>query len=303
MKNLLKICTILIFLVSLLGCTRTNFDNDADDRTFENPQINGLYKGNLSDYEIKEIAKSIIAKSNYCCTFLAPSMGDYSIIDISHEHDRYDRYIVTANLKVSDGEKYEKHTVNMYFRYNATKETYIWNHDMVFKNEYLMDDFKIAVNWGKDTTIEADNNSFYKFKKGQNTQDTTTQDTTTQIQNNSPTIEKWNFDDYNTIPFSIKDFYSYCKDNEWYDDGIFSSFMSIAYPNDHWEYRGSFSCNMTINPYGYTGFQIYSHECEKEQKIYTYLVPISPAGAPEVYAFDEISETMKRVWVDGRILD
>ena len=113
---------------------------------------------------------------------------------------------------------------------------------------------------------------------------------------NTEDLNDWDFNDFNPIPFSMEEFCSYSKDPNWYDNGIFSTYMEKEYPNDSWEYAGTFNCNMNINPYGYTGFQVYLHQCEEAQRVYTYLVPISPVGVPEVYAFDEISETMKLVF-------
>ena len=114
---------------------------------------------------------------------------------------------------------------------------------------------------------------------------------------------EWNFYEYNPIPFSMEEFCSQTKDDDWYDNGIFSTYMKMIYPNDSWEYSGSFNCYMFTNPYGYTGFEVYSHSCESAQRVYTYLVPISSATAPEVYSFDESSETMKLVFSNGETFD
>ena len=114
---------------------------------------------------------------------------------------------------------------------------------------------------------------------------------------------EWNFYEYTPIPFSMEEFCSYTKDDDWYDNGIFSTYMKMAYPNDLWEYSGSFNCYMFTNPYGYTGFEVYLHQCESAQRVYTYLVPISPSTAPEVYAFDESAETMKLVFSNGETFD
>ena len=122
-------------------------------------------------------------------------------------------------------------------------------------------------------------------------------------QNGSVSTNTWDFIDFSPIPFSIDDFHNSVKETNWYDNGVFSAYIKMAYPNDTWEYVGSFSCNMSINPYGYTGFQIYSHQCASELQVYTYLVPISPSNPPEVYSFDETSETMKIVFRNGEILE
>ena len=77
----------------------------------------------------------------------------------------------------------------------------------------------------------------------------------------------------------------------------------MDYPNDSWEYFGSFNCKMAVNPYGYTGFQVYTHQCDEAQRVYMYLVPVSPAAPPEVYSFDETNKSMKRVFVNGELLE
>lgn len=124
---------------------------------------------------------------------------------------------------------------------------------------------------------------------------------------NESTTQKntnWDFTDFNPIPFSIDDFATIKKDPNWYDNGIFSSYMKGKYPNDTWEYQGTIICNMTINPYDYSGFQVYTHSCEEAQRVYEYLVPVSPANPPEVYVLDETIEgiNMKLVFSKGAFL-
>lgn len=114
------------------------------------------------------------------------------------------------------------------------------------------------------------------------------------------TKRNWDFEEFSPIPFTLEEYYNRTKDPNWYDNGIFSTYIEQEYPGDEWEYDGSFNCNMVDNPYGYTGFQAYTHQCEEAQQVYYYLVPISPAGVlPEVYTLDidEISANMKKVFI------
>ena len=114
----------------------------------------------------------------------------------------------------------------------------------------------------------------------------------------------WNYDEYKMAPFTIEEFWDLQVVNEeWYDNGIFSSYISTAYPTDTWEYSADIYPKMNKNQYGYTGFQIYTHQCEEAQQVYFYLVPISEAPAPVVYAYDEVSNTIKLVFSNGEILE
>lgn len=112
----------------------------------------------------------------------------------------------------------------------------------------------------------------------------------------------WDYSDFAPAPFTINEFYDLQTiDENWYDNGIFSSYMSLTYPTDEWEYVADIYPEMEVNPYSYSGFQIYVHHCEEAQRAYWYLVPISPATPPEVYAYDEISNNMKLVFVNGEL--
>lgn len=113
---------------------------------------------------------------------------------------------------------------------------------------------------------------------------------------------EWDYSDFAPAPFAIREFYDLqTVDSEWYDNGIFSTYMNMTYPTDTWEYVADIYPEMTNNPYDYSGFQIYIHHCEKAMRAYWYLVPISLATPPEVYAYDEVSNKMKCVFVNGEL--
>lgn len=115
---------------------------------------------------------------------------------------------------------------------------------------------------------------------------------------------KWDYTEFEKAPFTTEEFWSLQESNaDWYDNGIFSSYISKAYPTDIWEYSADIYPEMSENPYEYTGFQIYTHQCEEMQQVYFYLVPISEMPIPEVYVYDEVSNTMKLVFLNGEIIE
>ena len=112
----------------------------------------------------------------------------------------------------------------------------------------------------------------------------------------------WNYTEFEKAPFTMEEFWDLQKPNDnWYDNGIFSSYISEAYPSDTWEYSADIYPQIIENPYGYSGFQVYTHQCEEKQQVYFYLVPISEMPVPEVYVYDEVSNTMKIVFSNGEI--
>lgn len=110
------------------------------------------------------------------------------------------------------------------------------------------------------------------------------------------------FSDFYCCPFSQEDLVGAQKMEGWYDDGIFSSYVSLAYPNQAWEYIGTTAGVLDPNPYSYYGYDVY-----KVDNFYQYLwfvVPCSEfVAVPEVYAYDMASNTMKLVWSDGDFLE
>lgn len=117
---------------------------------------------------------------------------------------------------------------------------------------------------------------------------------------------EWNYSNFAPAPFTVQEFWEAVDqgpEEDWYDNGIFSTYMSTTYPTDKWEYVGNVYIDPESNPFGYLGFQIYVQQCESAQQVYRYLVPITLATAPEVYAYDANSNDMKRVFCDGAVLE
>lgn len=117
---------------------------------------------------------------------------------------------------------------------------------------------------------------------------------------------EWNYSDFAPAPFTVQEFWEAVDqgpEEDWYDNGIFSAYMSITYPTDKWEYVGNVYIDPESNSFGYLGFQIYVQQCESAQQVYRYLVPITLATAPEVYAYDANSNDMKRIFCDGVVLE
>lgn len=117
----------------------------------------------LSKTTIERIAKKIFAESNYCQNAVFMSDGDYEFLNISYSNDKYNRYLVCIDLKTSVGAKYEKLPIYIFFRYNTSTDQYAWSQLMIFSDEYSVADFKKAVNWNKETTWRADEESFRQF--------------------------------------------------------------------------------------------------------------------------------------------
>lgn len=118
---------------------------------------------------------------------------------------------------------------------------------------------------------------------------------------------EWFYSGKGPAPFSMEEFWDLQEvDTDWYDNGIFSSYMEMAYPADEWEYTASIYVEIDNNPMDYQGFQIYTHQCTEAQQVYRYLVPIPiENGMPaiEVYYYDAFSNYMYLVWYYGELVE
>lgn len=167
----MKMCRRVVFLLLVLsvlsGCSA---------------KTEGQQEGNLSQTEVETFAKDIFAKSNYCSTISGVAEGDYRFTNISFDSDRYERYLVHIEYEASAGHEYVPGEVYILFRYYDTQDKATWAQSMVFSDEYSIDDFKAAVNWGENATWEADWDSFQAFTKQE-------KETASAVPDNSPESE------------------------------------------------------------------------------------------------------------------
>lgn len=169
------------------------------------------------------------------------------------------------------------------------------------KNGYMIIS---AIPWGAEyynyaaTVVTFVNNlEYYPIESKKSTSDYSSQ-------TDSDVPLNWDYSDFAPAPFTVEEFWDLQVVNEeWYDNGVFSMYMSMAFPDDNWNYSASIAPDMINNPYGYLGFDIYTHQCDEKQQVYRYLVPITPATAPEVYVYDDTSNCMKLVFCNGELLE
>ncbi len=212
-------------------------------------------------------------------------------IDYKYEHDKNGRVISKSPQggKSREEYKYDEHGNVIEIRSFSAGES---------ETELQMSGYTLKEYIHKDQLKQ------YLASKEMNNQSDYNGQQTMQSDNTNEGNSSWDYTDFAPAPFSKEVFAtSQVVDNNWYDNGIFSSYMSMAYPHDIWEYSASLNINMVNNPYDYSGFQIYSHQCEEAQQVYWYLVPISQAPAPEVYAYDINSNTMKLVFSNGNVFE
>lgn len=99
-------------------------------------------------------------------------------------------------------------------------------------------------------------------------------------------------------PFSQEDLIRAQKREKWYDDGIFSTYVSSAYPDQAWEYIGTTAGVLDPNPDCYYGYDVY--KVDNFSQYLWFVVPYPKfVAVPDVYAYDMASNTMKLVWSDG----
>ena len=89
---------------------------------------------------------------------------------------------------------------------------------------------------------------------------------------------------------------------DWYDNGVFSSYAAAAYPGCTWNYAGTILDITGDNPYDYAGYDLYClYDGDTER---WFLTPYSQyAPAPVAYRYLTSENGMKLVFQDGTLLD
>ena len=89
---------------------------------------------------------------------------------------------------------------------------------------------------------------------------------------------------------------------DWYDNGVFSSFTAAAYPGYAWNYAGTILDITGDNPYDYAGYDLYClYDGDTEL---WFLTPYSQyAPAPVAYRYLPSENAMKLVFQDGTLLE
>lgn len=89
---------------------------------------------------------------------------------------------------------------------------------------------------------------------------------------------------------------------DWYDNGVFSSYAAVAYPGCSWNYVGTILDITGDNPYDYAGYDLYClYDGDTER---WFLTPYSQyAPAPVAYRYLTSENGMKLVFQDGTLLD
>lgn len=89
---------------------------------------------------------------------------------------------------------------------------------------------------------------------------------------------------------------------DWYDNGVFSSYAAAAYPGCAWNYAGTILDITGDNPHDYAGYDLYClYDGDTEL---WFLTPYSQyAPAPVAYRYLVSENAMKLVFQDGTLLE
>lgn len=90
--------------------------------------------------------------------------------------------------------------------------------------------------------------------------------------------------------------------DDWYDNGVFSSYAAGAYPGCSWNYAGTILDITGDNPYDYAGYDLYCLY-DGDMELW-FLTPYSQyAPAPVAYRYLTSENSWKLVFQDGTLLE
>lgn len=113
---------------------------------------------------------------------------------------------------------------------------------------------------------------------------------------------EFDYSDFNVCPFSQEQLVGTLEREDWYDNGIFSTYAETAYSGQPWTYIGTTVGELDPNPYGYDGYDVY--QMDNFKQYLWFVVPYSQyTTIPVVYAYDMASNTMKIVYQDGGLVE